>query len=93
MSFTRINMLIVMASLLLGLGWLIAPEGARLIWIMIAQASFLGLAFFTVLSATARRAEIDRTTALRLFFFVLLWSALGLFNLAFADALHKAWLP
>ncbi|GBR20186.1 MULTISPECIES: hypothetical protein [Asaia] len=93
MSFFRINILIVMASLLLGLGWVIAPEGARLIWIMIAQASFLGLALFTVIVTITRRAEIDRTTALRLILLVPLWLGLGLLNLAFADTLHKAWLP
>lgn len=93
MSSTRINILMAMASLIIGLGWIIAPEGARLIWIMIAQAVFLGLGVFAVIDAIARRAEIDRTTALQLVFFVPLWLALGLFDLAFADALHKAWLP
>jgi len=59
---------------------------------MVNQAIFLGFATCSTLFVIALRAQIDRFTTWRLLFWVPLWAGIGLFNLAFADAHHTAWL-
>lgn len=92
MFFINPTVLVTLLSLIVGLGWVIAPTGARLIWIMVNQAMFLGLSVFSVIFFVALRAQIDRSAAWRLLLWVPLWTAIGLFNFAFADARHAAWL-
>ncbi|MFC0500513.1 hypothetical protein [Asaia krungthepensis] len=92
MFFRHSTVLVTLLSLVFGLGWVIAPAGARLIWIMVNQAMFLGLSVFSIIFFVALRAQIDRSAAWRLLLWVPLWAGIGLFNLAFADARHTAWL-